>query len=71
MAVSMNMSDGRVLLAKKLGGLLAIILGCLLAASGIAAGSAVSIVLGVLLLALGVVLLTLKIVTRNQQSSPR
>ena len=71
MTVSMNMGDGRVLLAKKLGGLIAIILGCLLAAGGVAAGAAGMIVFGVLLLALGVVLLTLKIVGRNQQSSPR
>ena len=68
MAASAGMGDGHVLLAKKLGGLILIILGCVLAAGGFEFGSAGTIVFGVLLLALGVVLLVLKIVRRNQGS---
>ncbi len=59
-------SDGQVLLTKKLGGLLAIIIGCLLTAFGVAYGSTGATILGVLFLALGAVLLVLKIIRRNQ-----
>ncbi|WFU28239.1 hypothetical protein QA649_19045 [Bradyrhizobium sp. CB1717] len=60
-------SDGHVLLAKKLGGLFAIILGCLLTAVGVTFESDSTTLVGVLFLALGAVLLVLKIVRRNQQ----
>jgi hypothetical protein len=59
-------SDGPVLLVKKLGGLFAIILGCLLTAVGVTFESSGTTVVGVLLLALGAVLLVLKIIRRNQ-----
>ena len=59
-------SDGQVLLVKKLGGLIAIILGCLLTAVGVTFESSGTTVVGVLLLALGAVLLVLKIIRRNQ-----
>ncbi|WP_426436887.1 hypothetical protein [Bradyrhizobium genosp. P] len=61
-------SDGHYLLIKKLGGLLSIILGCLLTGIGATFESASTLVVGVLLLALGAFLLTLKIIRRNQDS---
>jgi hypothetical protein len=60
-------SDGRVLLVKKLGGVFSIIIGCLLTAVGVTFESTGTIVVGVLFLALGAVLLTLKIIRRNQR----
>jgi len=63
-------SDGHVLLAKKLGGLFAIIIGCLLTAVGVTFESGGTIFVGVLLLVLGAGLLVLKIVRRNERSSP-
>jgi len=59
-------SDGHVLLTKKLGGLFAIIIGCLLTAVGLTFESTGMTILGVLFLALGGALLVLKIVRRNQ-----
>ena len=59
-------SDGHVLLTKKLGGMLAIIIGCLLTAVGVSYESTGTTILGVLFLALGAVLLVLKIIRRNQ-----
>ncbi|GKQ55700.1 hypothetical protein BRSPCE3_65550 [Bradyrhizobium sp. Ce-3] len=59
-------SDGQFLLVKKLGGLFAIVLGCLLTAVGVTFESTSTTVVGVLFLALGAVLLTLKIMRRNQ-----
>jgi hypothetical protein len=61
-------SDGHVLLVKKLGGLFSVIIGCLLTAVGVTFESNSTIVVGVLFLALGAVLLTLKIIRRNQRS---
>ena len=61
-------SEGHVLLVKKLGGLIAVIIGCLLTAVGVTFESTSTIVFGVLFLALGAVLLTLKIIRRNQRS---
>jgi hypothetical protein len=63
-------SDGYVLLTKKLGGLLAIIIGCLLTAVGVTFESTGTTILGVLFLALGAVLLVLKIIRRNQGAPP-
>ncbi len=63
-------SDGHVLLTKKLGGLFAIIIGCLLTAVGVAFESTGTTILGVLFLALGAVLLVLKIIRRNQGAPP-
>ena len=60
-------SDGRILLAKKLGGLIAIILGCLLTAVGVTFEYSGTTFVGVLLLVLGAVLLVLKIMRRNQE----
>jgi len=59
-------SDGQLLLVKKLGGLIAIVVGCLLTAVGVTFESTSTIVVGVLFLVLGAVLLTLKIMRRNQ-----
>jgi TRAP-type mannitol/chloroaromatic compound transport system permease large subunit len=61
-------SDGHVLLVKKLGGLISVIIGCLLTGVGVTSESTSTIVVGVLFLALGAVLLTLKIIRRNQRS---
>ncbi|MCP3368211.1 hypothetical protein [Bradyrhizobium cajani] len=59
-------SDGHVLLAKKLGGLFAIIIGCLLTGVGVTFESTVTMIFGALFLTLGAALLVLKIVRRNQ-----
>jgi len=61
-------SDGHVLLVKKLGGLVSIILGCLLTAVGVTFESTSTTVIGILFLVLGAVLLVLKIIRRNQGS---
>jgi uncharacterized membrane protein len=61
-------SDGHFLLVKKLGGLIAIIIGCLLTAIGAAYESASTTTVGVAFLVLGAVLLVLKIIRRNQGS---
>jgi len=63
--------EGPILLVKKLGGLILIVLGCLLIATGLNWGTTLQIVFGVLLLAAGVALLVLKIVRRNQSSPLR
>jgi len=62
-------SDGPILLIKKLGGLFAIIVGCLLTAVGVTFEYSGTTFLGVLLLVIGAVLLVLKIVRRNEGSS--
>ena len=61
-------SDGYILLVKKLSGLFSVIIGCLLTAVGVTFKSTGTIVIGVVFLALGAVLLTLKIIRRNQGS---
>lgn len=62
-------SDGHILLVKKLGGLFAIIIGCLMTAVGVTFESNGTTFIGVLLLIIGAVLLVLKIVRRNAGSS--
>ena len=62
-------SDGHVLLVKKLGGLIAIVVGCLLTAVGVTFESGGMSFFGVLFLVLGAGLLVLKIVKRNEGSS--
>jgi hypothetical protein len=62
-------SDGHVLLVKKLGGLFAIIVGCLLTAVGVTFESGGTTFVGVLFLIVGAGLLVLKIVRRNDGSS--
>ena len=59
-------SDGQLLLVKKLGGLIAILVGCLLTAVGVTFESTSTTVVGVVFLVLGAALLTLKIMRRNQ-----
>lgn len=61
-------SDGPILLIKKLGGLFAIIVGCLLTAVGVTFEYSGTTFIGVLLLVIGAVLLVLKIVRRNEGS---
>ncbi|QQO17460.1 hypothetical protein JJB99_15635 [Bradyrhizobium diazoefficiens] len=61
-------SDGHVLLVKKLGGLFAIIVGCLLTAIGVTFESSGTTLFGVLFLVLGAGLMVLKIVRRNEGS---
>lgn len=62
--------EGPIFLTKKLGGLVLIVLGCLLTALGVASGYTGLTVLGVALLVAGAGLLVLKIVWRNQDSRP-
>jgi len=64
-------SDGHVPLVKKLGGLIAIIIGCLLTAVGVTFESSGTMFVGILFLILGAILLVLKIVRRNEGSSLR
>jgi hypothetical protein len=61
-------SDEHILLVKKLGGLFSVIIGCPLTTVGETFESTSRIVVGVPFLALGAVLLTLKIIRRNQRS---
>jgi Na+/melibiose symporter-like transporter len=58
--------DKPISLFKKLGGLIAIILGFLLAAVGYRDGSTEYLTLGIVLIAIGLVLIVLMIVRRNQ-----
>jgi hypothetical protein len=57
--------DGMMLLMKKLGGLILVLLGCLGVASGFGTDSMGLVAVGVVALAVGIVLLMLKIVRRN------
>jgi hypothetical protein len=57
-----------ILLIKKLGGLVLVILGCLLAATGYSTGGTALGIIGIGLLAGGLLLLVLKIVRRNQSA---
>jgi hypothetical protein len=57
--------EGPILLAKKLGGLFLVILGCILTASGVSLPSTTLTTLGALLLIAGGILLVLKIMRRN------
>lgn len=63
MAVS---GDQPVSLLKKLSGLIVILLGFLLTASGYRSGSTEYLTLGIALIAIGLVLLVLMIIRRNQ-----
>ena len=58
--------QGPVLLAKKFGAMLALILGAALTAYGYGESSTATMVAGVVLFVLGIVLLALKIIRRNQ-----
>lgn len=63
----MAINDGNpISLFKKLSGLIVIILGFLVAASGYRYGSTQYLTLGIALIAIGLVLLVLMIVRRNQ-----
>ena len=55
-----------ILLLKKLGGLLLVIVGCFLMAVGLNSGAMAPTAIGSLLLAVGLGLLVLKIMRRNQ-----
>ena len=63
--------EGPIFLAKKLGGLLLIILGCLLLVAGMNLESTGLSVLGVLSLIAGVIFWVLKIIRRNENSQVR
>jgi hypothetical protein len=65
-AMAGHAAEGPILAIKKLGGLLLVILGCLLIAAAVSAGYTGLSVAGGVLVALGVVLLALKIVRRNR-----
>jgi hypothetical protein len=58
--------QGPVLLAKKFGAMLALILGAALTAYGYSESSTATMVVGVVLFVLGIMLLALKIIRRNQ-----
>jgi hypothetical protein len=58
--------QGSVLLAKKLGGLFLIVLGCLLMAAGVNLTSTGLLLLGALSLIAGVTFWVLKIIRRNE-----
>jgi hypothetical protein len=57
--------DGSILLAKKLGGVFAMIVGALIAAIGSDVGSSTTIAIGILFVIVGAILLVLKIIRRN------
>ena len=58
-------AEGPILLIKKLGGLLLVILGCVLIATAVSAGYTGLSVAGGVLVAVGAVLLALKVLRRN------
>jgi hypothetical protein len=58
--------EAPVMLMKKMGGMVSLIIGCLLTALGIEFQSTSSTVVGILFLVLGGTLLALKIIRRNQ-----
>jgi len=60
--------DGPILLAKKLGGVILMILGGLVAALGADMGSSATIAIGILFVVAGAVFLVLKILRRNDPS---
>ena len=63
--------EGLVFLAKKLGGLLLIVLGCILLVAGLNLESTGLLVLGALSLIAGLILWVLKIIRRNENSQLR
>jgi hypothetical protein len=58
-------SEKPVLLLKKLGGLLLVIIGCILTATGVETGAMALTAGGIVLLSIGLGLLVLKIIRRN------
>ena len=58
-------SEKPVLLLKKLGGLLLVIIGCILTATGVEYGAMALTAGGIVLLSIGLGLLVLKIIRRN------
>lgn len=58
--------DESILLAKKLGGVVAMIVGALIAAIGADVGSSTTIAIGILFVIVGAILLVLKIIRRNE-----
>ena len=62
---------GPVLLAKKLGGLLLIVLGCILLVAGLNLESTGLLILGALSLIAGLILWVLKIIRRNENGQIR
>lgn len=63
--------EGPVFLAKKLGGLFLIVLGCILLVAGLNMESTGLSVLGALSLIVGLVLWVLKIIRRNENNQVR
>lgn len=63
--------EGPVFLAKKLGGLILIVLGCLLLVAGMNLESTALSLLGALSLVAGVIFWILKIIRRNENSPIR
>jgi membrane-bound ClpP family serine protease len=63
--------EGPVFLAKKLGGLLLIILGCILLVAGVNMTSTGLLVLGALSLVAGLIFWVLKIIRRNANGQVR
>jgi len=63
--------EGFVFLAKKLGGLILIVLGCLLLVAGMNLESTGLLLLGALSLIAGVIFWVLKIIRRNENSQIR
>jgi drug/metabolite transporter (DMT)-like permease len=61
-------AEGPVLLMKKLGGLLLVILGCLLIAIGVNADNTGLVIIGAVLAVLGAALLALKVLRRNRSA---
>ena len=63
--------EGSILLIKKLGGLLLVVLGFIVMAAGISTDSTGFVVLGTLVLVAGAILLALKIIRRNEAGPTR
>jgi len=64
--MAVQTDEGSILLVKKLGGLLLVVLGFIVMAAGISTDSTGLVVLGTLVLVAGAILLALKIIRRNE-----
>jgi hypothetical protein len=69
--MAVQTDEGSILLIKKLGGLLLVVLGFIVMAAGISADSTGFVVLGTLVLVAGAILLALKIIRRNEAGPTR
>jgi hypothetical protein len=66
--MAVQTDEGPLLLVKKLGGLVLVVLGFVVMATGVSSESTGLVVFGTLVLVAGAILLALKVIRRNQNS---